>query len=180
MDTGAVSSDAEERDEEEEADVASFLASVSSRNSGAADVAWRLLARVTERWRPSSEGAMGDLAGTTDSKGPNNGVKVHKDAVGPNKGTKGGSFGLRHAPRPATLLRLADTFGPGPEGGDGDVRGRRTLPPAVLLLDAHLAAPLEQRLLRVPRRRREVGQLRTRDRSAPRPKRAARAGGRRL
>ena len=113
--------EAEERDEEEEADVASFLASVSSRNSGAADVAWRLLARVTERWRPSSEGAMRELAADTDG-GKND------DGGGKNAGKKGarsrGSFGLRHAPRPATLLRLAETFGPGPEGGDPNHKSR--------------------------------------------------------
>jgi hypothetical protein len=30
-----------------------------------------------------------------------------------------GGFGLARAPRPATLLRLAETFGAGPEGGGG-------------------------------------------------------------
>ena len=131
---GADSDDeAEERDEEEEADVASFLASVSSRNSGAADVAWRLLARVTERWRPSSEGAMRELAGISPDihVGKNNDIPTpgkNKPPGGKEKGAanraRGGSFGLRHAPRPATLLRLAETFGPGPEGGDPNHKSR--------------------------------------------------------
>ena len=47
-------------DAEETAEVCRFVADVGERNSGAADVAWRLLLDVTRRWNPTSEGDDGD------------------------------------------------------------------------------------------------------------------------
>jgi hypothetical protein len=44
-----------EEDEVEADEVAAFISAVSSRNSGTADVAWRLLLHITERWCPTSE-----------------------------------------------------------------------------------------------------------------------------
>jgi calcineurin-binding protein cabin-1 len=106
-----------EEDKEEAADVAAFLGSVTSRNSGAADVAWRLLLHVTSRWCPTSEGA------STDDVAPDAAAAEKLKAKRSNQWTKNrardvsGGFCLKNAPRPATLLRLAAAFGVGDGAG---------------------------------------------------------------
>ena len=67
-------------DEEESADVSSFLGEVSSRNSGAADVAWRLLRRIAERWSPTDEGSGAKHA---DARAPQRQHNQHTRAGSP-------------------------------------------------------------------------------------------------
>ena len=98
-------------DEEESADVSSFLGEVSSRNSGAADVAWRLLRRIAERWSPTDEGSGAKHA---DARAPQ---RQHNQHTRARLRHVPGGFGLRNAPKTATLLRFVRVFGPGPEGG---------------------------------------------------------------
>ena len=89
--------------------MAAFVREVSLNNSGAADAAWRLLRRVADAWCPTSEGAKGSETQRSDKK-VNQFTKHRATSVA-------GGFGLKNAPRPTTLIRLAETFGSGPKGG---------------------------------------------------------------
>ena len=103
-------------DFEETAEVTRFVSFVSGANSGAADCAWRLLRDVTSRWCPTQEGDNGDE--NVRAKASANASKFIRNQFTTKRAeTVPGGFGLRRAPKPATLLRLAEVFGPGPVGG---------------------------------------------------------------
>ena len=65
-----------------------------------------------------------------------------------------GGFGLRRAPRPATLLRLAETFGAGPDGSGrprvhlclADAVGRSRLTVSNPVLKAPMVSALEPKI----------------------------------